>query len=225
MDFTAITDGLNEAWTSVAAFTPKLLAALVILLIGWLVAKLVRTVAVRVLETVRFDDVLSRAGVKAAAERSGYDPKGLVAGVVYWILLFVTFQLTAETLGATQMAALLSGLIAFLPQVLVAVAIVVVALAFASFVAGAIRANLGERGQVGSRIAYWSIVAFGAVAALNQVSLAEETVNTIFIAAVATIGATVVVAFGGGGIPVAREVLDDWRDKRNGGELASTRAA
>lgn len=221
MDFDAIRTGLDEAWTSVAAFTPKLAAAVVILFAGWLVAKVIRNVAGRVLDLLRFDEVVERAGVHAAAERTGYDPKGIVTGIVYWILLFVTFQLAAETLGADQLSQLLAGLIAFLPNVLVAVAIVLVAMAFASFVAGAIRANVAN-GDTGARIAYWAITAFGAVAALNQVDLAESTVNILFIATVATIGASLVVAFGVGSIPVAREMVGRWTDRA---ELDVKRAA
>lgn len=213
MNLDAIKAGLTDAWASVAAFTPKLVAALVILLVGYLVAKVVRTIVTRVLTTVRFDDVLHRAGVETASEKSGYDAKGLIAGIVGWTVMFVTLQLAAETLGATQFALLLTGLIAYLPLVLVAVAIVVVALAFASFVSGAIDANVGERGHVGARIAYWSIVGFGAFAALNQLNVAEEIVNALFYAIVGSAAVTAVIAFGVGGIPVARQVTAKWAHK------------
>lgn len=206
MNLDAIKAGLTDAWASVAAFTPKLIAALVILLIGFLIAKVIKAAATRLLTAVHFDDILHRAGVKTASESSGYDPKGLVAGIFSWIVMFVTLQLAAETLGATQFALLLSGLIAFLPLVLVAVAIVVVALAFANFVSGAIDANVGERAHVGARIAYWSIVGFGAFAALNQLNVAAEIVNALFYAIVGTVAVTAVIAFGVGGIPVARQI-------------------
>lgn len=212
MNLDAIRDGLNEAWTSVAAFTPKLAAAVIILFAGWLAARIVRTIAGRVLDLLRFDDVVERAGVHAAAERTGYDPKGIVTGVVYWIVLFVTFQLAAETLGADQLSQLLAALVGFLPNVLVAVALILVAMAFASFVAGAIRANV-TNGDTGARIAYWAITVFGAVAALNQVELAESTVNTLFIAAVGTVAASMVVAFGVGSIPVARDLVSTWTNR------------
>ncbi len=213
MNMDAIRDGLTQAFTSVAAFTPKLLAALVILIVGWLVAKLIRTVALRILTAVHFDDVISRAGVDTAAERSGYDAKNLVAGVAYWIILFVTFQLAAETLGATTLALMLASLVSFLPLVLVAVAIVLVALALAQFVAGAIRANLGERGSVGARIAYWAIVSFGAIAALNQVNIAPEVVNAVLYAVLGTLAVTAAIAFGVGGIPTARRMVDQWVER------------
>ncbi len=210
MDLDALRDGIDQAWTTVAAFTPKLAAALVILLIGWLVAKLARTVTTRLLTTLRFDEAVARTGVTAAADSSGYDPTGLVAGVVGWWLLFVTFQLAAETLGASALSTLLADLVGFVPLVLVAAAIVMVAAAFGQFVAGAIATNLGARGAVGARLAYWSIVAFGAVAALNVVNVAESVVNAVFYAVLGTLALSAVIAFGVGGIPVARDLTSRW---------------
>lgn len=224
MNLDAIREGLTQATTSVAAFAPKLAAAAIILIIGWLVAKVVRSAATRLLTMIKFDDVMAKAGISAAAERTGYDPKGIVAGVAYWTILFVTFQLTAETLGATTLAVMLTGLVAFLPLVLVAVAIMLVTLAVAQFVAGAIRANFGERGVVGSRIAYWAIVSFGAVAALNQVNVAPEVVNAALYAVLGTIAVTTAIAFGVGGIPVARQLVTRWVERSDAEMLDLTDA-
>lgn len=215
MDMTVIRNGLEQAWDSAAVYTPKVLGALVIVLVGWVLATVLRTLARRVLDILRFDRAIHAAGVQTAAEQSGYDPKGLVAGVVYWFLLLLTFQMAADTLGATALSTSLSGLIGYLPQVLIAVAIVLIALAFSRFVAGAIREN--THSGVGAEIARWSIVGFGAFAALSQLQIAEPIVNALFYAMVATIGATVVVAFGVGGIPVARDVARRYvgRDDRS----------
>lgn len=222
MEITVIRDGLTQAWTSIVLYAPRVVGALVILLVGWLLATLLRRLTGRLLAAVRFDRALEAAGVRAATERSPYDPAGIVGGVVYWLVLLVTLQLAADTLGATALTAALAGLIAFLPQVLVAVVIVLVALAFAKFVAGAIADNVSARGSVGARIAYWSIVGFGAFAALSQLQIAPEIVNALFYAALATAGLTIVVAFGVGGIPTAREQVARWSHR---GESQGTRRA
>lgn len=216
MDVTVIRDGLTEAWTSIVLYTPRIVGALLILLVGWLLATLLRRLAARLLAAVRFDRALEMAGVHRAAEESPYDAKGIVAGVVYWLVLLVTFQLVADTLGATALSAALTGLIGFLPQVLVAVVIVLVALAFAKFVAGVVAANAGERGTIGARIAYWSIVGFGAFAALNQLQVAEPIVTALFYATLATVGLVMVIAFGVGGIPAAREMTGRWLHRGDG---------
>jgi hypothetical protein len=220
MDFTVIRSGIAEAWTQIAALTPRIVAALAIVLAGVLVATLLRRVARQVLTTVRFDRAVEAAGVRPATEATGYEPSGLVAGIVYWVALLVSFQLAAETLGAATLSAALGGLVAYLPNVLVAVAVLVIALALARFVAGAVEANIGE---VGGRVARWSIIGFGAFAALSQLQIAEPIVNALFYAAVATVGATAVIAFGVGGIPVAREALG--RLTRRSDAAERTRAA
>lgn len=207
MDFTVIRTGLEQAWTATAAYTPRLVAALAIVLVGLVVAALVRRVTRQVLSAARFDRVVTAAGVHTADEDSGYEPKGLVAGIVYWLVLLVALQLAAETLGAVALSVALAGLIGYLPHVLVAVTILVVALALANFVAGAVQANINE---VGARVARWSIIGFGAFAALSQLQIAEPIVNALFYATVATLGATVVVAFGVGSIPAARELVRRW---------------
>lgn len=209
MDLTIIRSGLEQAWTSVALYAPRILGALAILAVGWLVARLVRRATRRVLDVLRFDRALQAAGIRTS-DTADYDPQGIAAGVGYWLVLLVTFQLAADTLGAVALSGALAGLIAYLPQVLVAVAIVLIALAFGRFVAGVIESNTGERGAVGAQIARWSIIGFGAFAALSQLQVAEPIVNALFYATLATAGATVVIAFGVGGIPVARQLTAKW---------------
>lgn len=220
MDLDLIRTGLENAWSNAAAATPKVVGALVIFLVGWLLAGVLRMVAHRVLDLIRFDEIVERAGVPAASERSGYDPKGLVGGIVYWTVLLLTLQLVADTVELTALSAAMAGMLAFLPQVLVAVGIVVVAMAFGNFIAGAVHSN--TRSSFATAVARYSIYGFGAFAALDQLRIAEDIVNALFYATVATIGATVVVAFGVGGIPAAKSMTDRWFGR---GEDRSMRAA
>jgi len=208
MDLDLIRTGLESAWENAAAATPKVVGAIAIFLVGWLLANVLRMIAHRVLDLVRFDMVVERAGVPAASEHSGYDPKGIVAGIVYWTALLLTVQLAADTLELTALSTALAGMVAYLPQVLVAVGIVVVAMAFGNFLAGAVHEN--TRSSFATAVARYSIYGFGAFAALSQLGIAADIVNALFYATVATIGLTVVVAFGVGGIPAARGMTDRW---------------
>ncbi|MDQ3030114.1 MAG: hypothetical protein M3R09_08835, partial [Actinomycetota bacterium] len=85
MDITVVRTGLTEAWTSIALYAPRILGALLIVAVGWIVASLLRKATGRLLSTIHFDRVLHAAGVSGAAQRSAYDPQGLIAGVVYWL--------------------------------------------------------------------------------------------------------------------------------------------
>lgn len=210
MNLDALRDGLDQAWTTVAAFTPKLLAAVAILVIGWFVARIVRSMTKRVLTRLRFNELIARAGIPVSEDESGPDPRGLAAGLIYGYLLFVTLQLTAQALDATVLATMLGELVAFLPLVLVAAAIVVIASAVAQFVARSIRANLGERGTTPARLAYWAIVVFAGIAALNVMNVAPEVVNGVLYAVLGTAAVASVIAFGVGGIPAARHLTTRW---------------
>jgi hypothetical protein len=210
MNFEIIRSGLEQTWTAVAAATPRILAAVVVLAVGWVVASLLRRLTGRVLTTLRVDRVVEAAGLRTSTQDTGYEPRALAAGIVYWIVLLVTFQLAAESMGAFALAAALAALVGYLPNVLVAVAVLLVALAVGGFVAGAIQANAGPRGHVSAMVARWSIIGFGAFAAVAQLQIAEPIVTALFYAAVATAGATFVIAFGVGGIPTARALTARW---------------
>lgn len=200
-----ISSGLQEAWQDVITFVPKFLGAVVILFVGWLLARVVHRGAVRLLQGVGLDKILERAGLSERMKAANITAADLVARVTYWFLLLVVLLLAAQTLEVQHLSDLLSALIAYLPLVIVAVIIVIVASAVGAF--------LAEVATPWSRdhsirwlpeAARWMVVGFGALAALNTLNIAEEIVNTLFIAVVGTVGVTLAISFGIGGIPAAR---------------------
>src|SRR5687768_7766703 len=85
--------GLEDAWSSIATFVPRLLAFLAILAIGWFVAKAIATVVNKVLERVGFDRAIERGGIRKALESSRYDASDLVGKVVFFTLFLFVLQL------------------------------------------------------------------------------------------------------------------------------------
>lgn len=199
--FDGVRDGLDSAWADVVSFAPKLIGAAVILLIGWIVARFIKRFTHRILERVGFDRLLDRAGLGDSMTRAGYTASQLVANVLYWMALLVVFLMASETLAVERLTELLGGLIAYLPLVAVAIIIVVVTAALGSFVAGLVE-PWSESQSVSwlPTAVRFSILGFGVIAALNTLNLAEEIVNILFIAIVATIGVMVAIAGGIGGI-------------------------
>src|SRR5215204_1586180 len=131
MDFES---GWNEAWSDVASFLPKLAAFLIILLVGWLVARALAKVTDVVLERVGFDRAVERGGVATALEHSRYDASDIAAKLVYYAVLLFTLQMAFGVFGPNPVSELLSDVIAWLPQAFIALVIVVVAAAIASAV-------------------------------------------------------------------------------------------
>jgi hypothetical protein len=194
--------GLSNAWADVIAFVPKLLAALVVLLVGYLVAKAVAGVLNKVLERVGFDRAVERGGVKQALARSKYDPSDIIAKIAFWLILLVTLQIAFGLFGPNPVSDLLRGLISYLPNVLVAILIIVISAAIAKAVTDLLSSLLSSMsgGPVLAKGAGIAILVFGAFAALDQLKIAPRIVTGLWYAVLAILVGSAVVAIGGGGI-------------------------
>jgi hypothetical protein len=194
--------GVSNAWANVITFVPKLLAAAVVLLVGYLVAKTIAKVLNKILERVGFDRAVDRGGLKQALAKSTYDPSDLIANLAFWLIVLVTLQIAVGLFGPNPVSDLLRGLIAYLPNVLVAILIIVLAAAIAKAVADLL-ANLLSSisgGPVLAKGAGVAIVVFGVFAALDQLRIAPRIVTGLWYAVLAILVGSAVVAIGGGGI-------------------------
>jgi hypothetical protein len=208
-------NGLGDAGRSIGTFLPKLVGFLLILVIGYLVAKAVAKILEKVLERVGFDKAVERGGVKKALAKSKYDASSILSKVVYYILFLFVLQLAFGVFGPNPISELITGVIAYLPNVFVAIIIVVVGASIAAAVKEIIEASLGGL-SYGKGLAFGAsaaILVLAAFAALNQLHIAEEIVTTLFTAMVFTIGAILVVAVGGGGIKTMSQYWDRWSGK------------
>src|SRR5215212_456998 len=120
-------DQLRDMWGSVLAIAPKVVLFLVILIVGWIVAKLIATAVDKILERVGFDRAVERGGVRRALARSDYDASTIVSKIVYFALLLIVLQFAFGVFGPNPVSNLISGVVAFLPNLLIALIIVVVA--------------------------------------------------------------------------------------------------
>jgi len=194
--------GIENAWSNVITFVPKLLAALLILLVGYFVAKAVAGILNKVLERVGFDRVVERGGVRQVLARSKYDASDILAKLVFWTIMLLVLQLAFGVFGANPVSDLLSGLIAYLPNVFVAILILVIAAAIARAVTDLLSNLLGtvQGGQVLAKGAGVAILVFAIFAALDQLNIAPRIVTGLWYALLAAVVGSVIVAVGGGGI-------------------------
>jgi prepilin signal peptidase PulO-like enzyme (type II secretory pathway) len=194
--------GVTSAWSNVITFVPKLVAALLIILVGYLLAKVIASVLNKVLERVGFDRAVERGGVRQALARSKYDPSDIIAKLAFWLIFLVSLQIAFGVFGPNPISDLLQGLIAYLPNVLVAIVIIVVAAAIAK-AATDLGSNLLSSvsgGQVMAKGAGIAVLVFGAFAALDQLQIAPRIVTGLWYAILAIVVGSAVVAVGGGGI-------------------------
>jgi hypothetical protein len=205
--FDNIGAALRDALSLVVTFVPKLLLFLVILLVGWLIAKALRKAVDAVLERVGFDRAVERGGVGRALARSRYDASGLIATLVYYAVLLITLQLAFGVFGPNPVSDLLAGIVAFLPSLAVAIIIVVIATAIAAavreIVAGA-TAGLSY-GRILATVASVFIIGLGVIAALSQIGIAIAVTLPVLIAVLGTVAGILIVGVGGGLIAPMRQ--------------------
>ncbi|MBF6350600.1 hypothetical protein IU448_16485 [Nocardia flavorosea] len=204
--------GFSDAWSSVATFVPKLAGFLVILLIGWIIAKVVATVVDKVLERVGFDRLVERGGIERMLSRSKYDASDLLAKLVYYAILLITLQLGFGVFGPNPVSDVIDGIVSWLPRLFVAVLIICIAGAIAHAVSDLVGNALGglSYGPMIGRIASVFIWAIGIIAALNQIGVATTVTTPILIAVLATIGGILVVGVGGGLVRPMQQRWDSW---------------
>ena len=135
--------GIEDAWSDVASFVPKFIGFLIILLIGYFVAKLIAKAVGAILERVGFDTAVERGGIKKALERSEYDASDILAKIVFYGLFLIVLQMAFGVFGPNPISDLLEGVIAYLPKVIAAILIIVIAAAIAAAARELIDASLG----------------------------------------------------------------------------------
>ncbi|WP_414720535.1 mechanosensitive ion channel family protein [Streptomyces sp.] len=204
--------GIEDAWRSVAAFVPRLVACLVILLIGWVIAKLLAKAVNAVLERVGFDRAVERGGIARAMERTQYDASDIIAKLIYYAILLITLQIAFSVFGPNPVSDLLRGVVAWLPRAVVAIVIVVVAAAIASAVRDLVRGALGglSYGNLLATVASVFVVGLGLIAALNQIGVAVAVTMPVLIAVLATLGGILVVGIGGGMVRPMQQRWERW---------------
>ena len=169
-------------------------------------ARAVAGILARVLQRVGFDRVVERGGLRQALAQSKYEPSDILGKIAFWAVFLLVLQLAFGVFGPNPISDLLRGIIAFLPNVFVAVLILVIAGALAKVVSELLEAVLGavSGGQWMARGAGVAVLAIGAFAALDQLHIAPAIVNGLFYSILAVIVGSAVIAIGVGGIPTMR---------------------
>ena len=199
--------GLESAWDAMITFVPKFLGFLLILGIGFFVAKAIEKVLDGILERVGFDRLVERGGLGTMLSRSTLDASSILARIAFYIAFLIVLQLAFSVFGANPVTDLLDGMIAFLPKLFVAILIVVITAAVATAVKTLLESFLSafSYGRTLALIAAAAIWVIGVSAALNQIEVAPEIVNGLFYAMLALVVGIGIVAIGGGGIQPMRE--------------------
>lgn len=205
-------NSVESALTSVLDFLPRFVAFILVLVIGYFIAKALATLTNKILERVGFERAVARGGIAEAMAKGRHDASDIIAKIVYYAILLFALQMAFGIFPDNPVSELLTGIIVFLPKIFVAIIILVVGSAVAMAVKDLIQGSLGwlSYGSLLGTIASVFIMFVTIIAALNQVEIATTVTTPILIAILATVGGVIVVGVGGGLIGPMRERWGGW---------------
>ncbi len=210
---TSLLSPFTSLWNSFAAFLPQLLAAALIMLVGYLVARLVRTLLRRVLGALALDKVGNSLGLSDYLQRAGMDSKlsALVANLVFWILLLVFVISALDSIGLPRLSATLDAVLLYLPKAFGALLILLAGLFIAGLVRDLVRgaaAGIGiDYANALGTAAYGLLLIIVVTLAIGQLDLETQVLNQVISILVLSLGAATALAFGLGARDVAGNIL------------------
>lgn len=219
-DWSTITlEALQNTWQGFLLFLPRLLGSIIVFVIGWLVATGVGRLIAEILKRLKFNQIFERTGWREALSKAELkvNPSEFVGGICKWILVIVFLLASVEILGFVQFADFLSDVLGWLPNLIVAVAIFVVAIILTDILekvikAGAKKMELGYTGFLGTSVR-WAIYVFAGLAILLQLGITPTIINTLVMGFVGMISLAFGLAFGLGGKDAAAKMIEELKRK------------
>jgi len=214
---------LTSFWTELASFIPQLFAALVLLFLGWMLAKLARSGVMRLLVLLKFDKATEKSGLEAFMKHAELELSvGTVIGnLVYWLIILVMIVTVANSLGLSMVADLFNKVVLYIPNVIVAILVLVFGTILARFINRLVFAWLNNMEFQGaltvSTFSEYAMLVFVFFMAMEQLQIANELLTAAFIISFGAIGLAFAIAFGLGAKDWASRVIEKVvEQKRNG---------
>ncbi|MDD2833547.1 MAG: hypothetical protein PHD12_05990 [Methylotenera sp.] len=212
---------LNEFWLQLVNFVPKLLAVVVILFFGWVVAKLARLAVKRLLELTQFDKFAQKSGLEAFINSGSLNVtlSGIISQVVYWLVIILFITTGASTLGLSEVAHLLQQLAGYLPRIILAILVIIFGTLLARFVNKLMFAWLHSIKFSGalavSTSAEYGIQILAIFVALEQLGIGMQLIHSLFVIVFGAIFLALALAFGLGGKEWAAKKIAEFEASKN----------
>ena len=207
---------LRALLLEVGHFLPKLAMAGLVVILGWMLAKLARFAVVRGLRAINFNVLTERAGMDGFLRQGGIesDTTDIFGALGYWLVILAALIIAFNSLGLTYVTDLLGQVVLFVPKLIVALLILAFGAYFARFVGYTVIAycrNVGMRdADLLGKLAQYGILAFVVLIALDQMKVGGEIVRQSFLIILAGVVFALALAFGIGGQKWAAELLERW---------------
>ena len=211
---------LNQFWLQLVHFVPKLLAVIVILFLGWLIAKLARSAVKRLLVLTQFDKAAQKSGLEAFINHGNFNVtlSGIISQVVYWLVILLFVITGANALGLSEVAVLLQQLASYLPHIIVAILVLIFGTLLARFVNRLVFAWLYSikfsHALTVSTSAEYGIQILAIFVALEQLGIGMQLIHSLFIIVFGAFFLALALAFGLGGREWAAKVIAEMDAKK-----------
>lgn len=217
----AIFAAANSILSRFFAFIPVLLGALIIFLFGLVLGKWAKALIIKILAAVKLDQTLRKAGLDSYLNKA--DIRGKVevffGELVHWLIILVFSMAAVNVLGLTAVSAVLNSLLSYIPRIISAVLVLTIGVLLAGLVESLIKGAVSQVdiriSRMLAKIASYLVVVVSAMAAVNELGIAQSLINTLFIGVVATLSLGIGLAIGLGAKELVAKMLMDWYARNN----------
>jgi small-conductance mechanosensitive channel len=217
--FNLFLDSSQHFLNEIAISIPRILGAILILIIGWIIAKLIKRGIIKLLRLVKFNFLTEKTGIDKFLKEGGSksDSIGIIGTLVYWILMLMVIIATMNSLNLAVASSLFNEIMLYLPNIIVAIVILIIGIYLARMFSNIIKTSLTGMKEVTagliSRITYYAILILTIFVTLGQLRIANEIVTSAFIILFGAICLALALAFGLGGKDAASDILKELKKK------------
>ena len=206
---------LIDTGATIISFLPNVIIAVIIFVLGWVFGSVLGRAVKHVVSVLGIDRALSKAGLSTISEKAGIEVTvaGFLATIIKWLVIISFTIASAEILGLSQVTVLLRDTLVYIPQVLIAAIVLIIAALVADFVSRIVEHSVkatGIRAHFAASVAKWSIlIVAGIFPALTQLRIAQGLVEVLFTGLVFSISLALGLSFGLGGKEAASRVIEN----------------
>ena len=223
MDWNAVVmTPVAEMLGRIAGFLPTLLGVLIILIVGWIIAGMLKSLVVKVLKLIQLDTASEKAGLGDVLRRGGIKQtlSELIGVLIYWFIMLMVFMTALNALGMTVAASLLDKVILYIPNVIAAVFILALGIFFSSMIGTIVRTASSNAGITQAKflgqLAQTLIMIFASIITLEQLNIASSVLNFAINIILASFGLALAIAVGLGSKDIAGKMIQDLINKVKG---------
>lgn len=212
-------DTLTAILTRVGNFLPTLLGAIIVLIVGWLVAKLLQKIVTQVLKIARLDVLSEKAGIASILAKGDirYTLSELIGVIIYWLLILVVIIATLDAFNLKVAAELLDRVVLYVPNVIAAIFILVLGMFFAALLGAVVRTTASNAGIAYAKnlgqITQVSVIVFAVLITLGQLGVRTLILDQAILVALAALGLGLALAFGFGSKDIAGKIMSELVEK------------